>query len=153
MIIKRIVKALLKVGGRIKQWAEEEEKPLYSEKEEHEVEREVHSLWDFLSFTKNTQAYHLINVIGFDEWVDMQEIRRRIKELFGIEYKNERSLYPYLKTLVDINLIETTNIGGRRKWRKKELLFEIVKEKKSREKPEKEKQKEKIKLKIKKEME
>lgn len=83
----------------------------------------------------------------------MQEIRRRIKELFGIEYKNERSLYPYLKTLVDINLIETTNIGGRRKWRKKELLFEIVKEKKSREKPEKEKQKEKIKLKIKKEME
>lgn len=152
MVIKRIVKTLLKIGVRIKQWAEEEER-LYDEKEEPETEREVRSLWDFLSFAENTQAYHLVNVIGFDEWVDMQEIRRRIKELFGMEYKNERSLYPYLKTLVDINLIETTNIGGRRKWRKKELLFEIVSEKKTEKGDKKEKQKEKVKLKVRKETE
>lgn len=152
MVIKGIVKALLKLGARVKRWVEEEE-PLYSEKGEPEIEREVHSLWDFLSFAENTQAYHLVNVIGFDEWVDMQEIRRRIKELFGMEYKNERSLYPYLKTLVDINLIETTNIGGRRKWRKKELLFEIVEEKKSEKGVEKERHKEKVKLKVRKETE
>ena len=67
----------------------------------------------------------MINVIGFEEWVDMAEIRRRVKEIFSVEYKNEKSLYPYLKTLTDVNLFETTNIGGRKKWKKKELLFEL----------------------------
>ncbi len=140
-----MIKALLRIGGKIRKWAEEEEEPLYKPEKEVETETEIRSLWDVLSFTENTQAYHLVNVIGFDEWIDMQEIRRRIKELFGVEYKNERSLYPYLKTLVDINLIETMNIGGRRKWRKKELLFEVV-----REKPKDKKEKEKIKIRIRK---
>jgi hypothetical protein len=147
MVIKKILRTLINLGAKIKSWAEENNESLY-EKDfpEQEPEKEIRSLWDFLSFTENTQAYHLVNVLGFDEWIDMQEIRRRIKELFGVEYKNERSLYPYLKTLVDINLIETMNIGGRRKWRKKELLFEIAKE--SAKEGKKEKKKEKVAKKV-----
>lgn len=86
---------------------------------------EFHSIWNFLSVKENTQAFHLKEVIGFEEWVDMEEIRRRIFELFGIQYKNERSLYPHLKTLVDLDLFETTDIGGRRKWRKKDRFLKI----------------------------
>ncbi|MCX8189752.1 MAG: hypothetical protein N3F05_00820 [Candidatus Diapherotrites archaeon] len=126
MVVKRILKALIKLGIKIKNWAiEEDESSVYSRVEYSESNKELRSLWDFLSFNENTQAYHLVNVLGFDEWVDMPEIRRRIKELFGVDYKNERSLYPYLKTLVDINLVETHSIGGRRKWRKREFLFEV----------------------------
>jgi len=128
MIIKNILRSLIKFGAKIKEWATEENSTsLYKTKTENETfEREIRSIWDFLSFNENTQAYHLVNVLGFDEWIDMTEIRRRIKELFGVEYKNERSLYPYLKTLVDINLVEAMNIGERRKWRKKEVLFETI---------------------------
>ncbi|MEM4662435.1 MAG: hypothetical protein QXM75_00180 [Candidatus Diapherotrites archaeon] len=123
--MKRLIRFLIKIGSRIKNWATEEER-IYKSIPEEEVKKEIRSLWDFLSFNENTQAYHLVNVLGFDEWVDMPEIRRRIKELFGVDYKNERSLYPYLKTLVDINLVETHSVGGRMKWRKKECLFEIA---------------------------
>lgn len=87
-----------------------------------EVE-EVRTVWDFLKFQENTQADHLSKVIGFEEWVDMEEMRRRIQELFGVNYKNERSLYPYLKALSDAGLFESTSAGGRRKWRKKDLLI------------------------------
>ncbi|MEM4598125.1 MAG: hypothetical protein QW400_00340 [Candidatus Diapherotrites archaeon] len=126
MVVKKILRALIKLGGKIKSWAiEEKERSVYDGIEYEEENKELRSLWDFLSFNENTQAYHLVNVLGFDEWVDMPEIRRRIKELFGVDYKNERSLYPYLKTLVDINLVETHSIGGRRKWRKREFLFEV----------------------------
>lgn len=111
-----------------------EKAPITEEKEEIE---EIHSIWDFLTLKENTQAAHLTQVIGFDEWVDMEEIRRRILELFGIQYKNERSLYPHLKTLSDLGLFETTDVGGKRKWRKKDLLLKIKKKK------EKEKSKEK----------
>jgi hypothetical protein len=94
---------------------------------------EVHSIWDFLQFNEHTQAFHLASVIRFDEWATMDEIRRRIFELFQIDYENERSLYPYLKTMVDIGIIETNNIGGKRKWRKKDLLIKIDKEEKEAE--------------------
>ena len=63
----------------------------------------------------------------------MDEIRRRIWDLFQIEYKNDRSLYPYLKTMVDLGLIETSNIGGRRKWRKKDLLVKLNEKKELKE--------------------
>ena len=96
-------------------------------------EVEIASIWDYLEFNENTQAAHLSSVIRYDEWVSMDEIRRRIWDLFQIDYKNERSLYPYLKTLVDIGLIETSNIGGKRKWRKKDLLIKIEKKKKEKE--------------------
>lgn len=97
---------------------------------------EIRSIWDFLQFNEHTQAFHLASVIRFDEWATMDEIRRRIFELFQIDYENERSLYPYLKTMVDIGLIETNNIGGKRKWRKKDLLIKIEKEEKEEKKEE-----------------
>ncbi len=123
MLLKRLIGRIFLAFEQVKEWAETGER-VY-QKEDEETSKGIYSLWDFLSFSENTQAFHLVNVIGFDEWVDMEEIRRRIKEVFSIEYKNEKSLYPYLKTMTDINLFETTSIGGRRKWRKKNLLFEI----------------------------
>lgn len=105
------------------------EKTIY---ESQQVEgEEIHSIWDYLKFIENTQAFHLTSVIGFEEWVSMEEIKRRVKELFSVEYKNERSLYPYIKTLVDCGLFEVSNIGGKRKWRRKELLI-VVKAKKKK---------------------
>lgn len=89
------------------------------------VIEQVHSIWDYISFTAHSQAFHICNVLGFEEWVSMDEILRRIKELFGAEYKNDRSLYPYIKTLVDCTLLETTGFGGKKHWRKKELLIRI----------------------------
>ena len=88
-------------------------------------EKSVISVWDVLRLTEHTQAFHLVSVIRFDEWVTMDEVRRRIFELFQVDYENERSLYPYLKTMVDLGLIESTNIGGKRKWRKKDLLVKV----------------------------
>lgn len=135
MIIKSFIRKLFKVFRKVEKWSEIEEKTIYLEKQEGEV-RVIYSIWDYLKFKENTQAFHLSNVIGFDEWVDMEEIRRRIKEIFRMEYKNERSLYPYIKTLEDIGLMEVTNIGGRRKWRKKELFIKIKRRKKDKEKAE-----------------
>lgn len=106
---------------------------LYSQEPIKNKEVRVLSVWDVLKFNDNTQAFHLSSVIRFDEWVTMDEIRRRIFEIFQIDYQNERSLYPYLKTLVDIGLIESTNIGGKRKWRKKDLLIKIEKEEEEKE--------------------
>gem|GEM_PF-849448 len=87
--------------------------------------KEVHSIWDYLKFREGSQAKHLADVIGFEEWIAMDEIRRRVKEVYGIDYNNERSLYPYLKALTDANLYETSDIGGKRKWRKKDLYITI----------------------------
>jgi len=117
--------------------AKEQEKPLAASiVSEAKVKIEVRSIWDFLQFNEHTQAFHLASVIRFDEWAAMDEIRRRIFELFQIDYENERSLYPYLKTMVDIGLIETNNIGGKRKWRKKDLLIKLEKEEKEAQKQE-----------------
>jgi hypothetical protein len=100
--------------------------PIYQEPAtKEELETQILSIWDVLKCNEHTQAYHLVSVIPYDEWVDMDEIRRRIWDLFQIEYKNDRSLYPYLKTMVDLGLIETSNIGGKRKWRKKDLLIKL----------------------------
>jgi hypothetical protein len=109
---------------------------LYKEEMPQEtVEKHILSIWDSIKCNEHTQAYHLVSVIPFDEWIDMDEIRRRIYDLFQIEYKNDRSLYPYLKTMVDLGLIETSNIGGKRKWRKKDLLIKLEEEAKKEEIP------------------
>ena len=106
---------------------------IYQENEEViEDKIEIISIWDVLDSQEHTQAHHLISVIPFDEWVSMDEIRRRIWDIFQIEYQNDRSLYPYLKTMVDLGLIETSNIGGRRKWRKKDLLIKKNEKKKEK---------------------
>ncbi len=99
---------------------------------EEEGIEEIHTVWDYLSLLDHTQAFHISSVIGFEEWVSMNEIRRRIFELFGIEYKNERSLYPYIKTMVDLGLLESTSAGGKKKWRKRDLLIKIKSKKKER---------------------
>ena len=119
----RIVK---KIQNFFKKLLNKEEKKtiLYEFEESKEPEHFV-SIWDYLPFRENTQASHLSKVIGFEEWVSMKEIFRRIKELFGIEYKNDKSLYPYLKTLTDIGLFETNDVGGQRKWRKKEIIIKV----------------------------
>ena len=100
--------------------------PEYKEaSQEHKTIEEIHSVWDYIKFIEQSQAHHICSVLGFEEWVTMEEILRRIKEIFGIEYKNERSLYPYIKTLVDCGFLETTAFGGKMKWRKKEVLIKI----------------------------
>ncbi len=121
MVIKRAIRGILKALKSVASWAEEE--TIYREGKKEE--RTLISVWDYLSFKENSQAAHLVSVIGHDEWVPMAEIRRRILEIFGIEYKNEKSLYPYIKTLVDSNLLEKNSTGGKMQWRKKELLFEV----------------------------
>ena len=81
------------------------------------------NVWQYIIPKENKQAEHILSVINLDDWEDMDEIRKRIKEKFSIEYKHEKSLYPYIKTLVDISLLETSSVGGKRKWRKKNLLI------------------------------
>ena len=87
---------------------------------------EIHSIWDYLKLNENTQAAHIIAVLGFDEWVPMEEIMRRVRELFHVDYQNDRSLYPYMKTLVDVGLVETQSTGGKKKWRKKDTLIKLT---------------------------
>ncbi len=97
------------------------------------VFEEFHSIWDHLSLRENSQVYFILNVVGFEEWVSMDEILRRIEELFGVKFKNKRSLYPYVKTMVDLNLMESLSVGDKMKWRKKEILIKIKKKKKKKE--------------------
>jgi hypothetical protein len=130
--IQAVLRRLLGIEERIPKNTEIVDQPLLKAEGEPTVPlspgpeaEEYHSIWNFLDIKENTQAFHLKEVIGFEEWVDMEEIRRRIFELFGIQYKNERSLYPHLKTLVDLGLFETTDVGGRRKWRKKDQYLKI----------------------------
>lgn len=86
---------------------------------------EIHNLWDYIKFNTQSQAHHICSVLGFEEWVPMEEILRRIKELFGVEYKNERSLYPYIKTLVDCGLLETSGFSSKKHWRKRDLIIRL----------------------------
>lgn len=126
MPLKRLLRRLFGAFKRVDQWSQTPgDSSIYIESKKTEEKQTLLSVWDILRFRDNTQAYHLNGVLGFDEWVDMEEIRRRVYEIFGAEYKNFRSLYPYLKTLVDLGLMETTSAGGRRKWRKIALLVSV----------------------------
>lgn len=129
-MLKRFVRGI--VGGLLKiaNWAGTEDKApagetIYERQKGGPVSEEVHSIWDYLEFAENSQAFHLVGVAGFEEWTDMEEIKRRIVEIYKIEYKNDRSLYPYIKTLTDTGLFETTSAGGRRKWRKRDLVIKL----------------------------
>jgi hypothetical protein len=130
MVFKKIVRKLIGLLDGARNWSQESKtiENLHERSSETEEKKKIFSLWDFVDFQADTQADHLAKVVGFEEFVDMDEIRRRIHELMQIEYKNERSLYPYIKTLADLGFFETNNVGGRRKWRKREMLFEIVTE-------------------------
>jgi transposase len=89
-----------------------------------QLQNKINTIWDILRIKENTQAEHLIKVIPSDQWIDMEEIKQRIKLEFNIEYKNEKSLYPYLKTLTDINLIKLNNTGKKRSWKKNIIIIE-----------------------------
>ncbi|MCX6798580.1 MAG: hypothetical protein NTW59_00610 [Candidatus Diapherotrites archaeon] len=128
MVLKKIVSGLFKVFHRLEAWSGAQ-KGVYGQEAPPSGEEPsggLHSVWDYLRFRENTQAFHISGVLGFEEWVGMDEIRRRVREIFGVEYKNERSLYPYLKTLGDMGLVENSDAGGRRQWRKKDVLIKIV---------------------------
>lgn len=129
MVIKSIVKAIVRGLLKIKQWAEEEqvEESIYKQDTAKEMQetKTIISIWDILEFKEGSQADHLNQVTSFDEWLSMNEIRQRIESFLNVKYKNQRSLYPYLKTLVDCGFFETSNVGGLRKWRKKDKLIEI----------------------------
>ncbi|MFH1588631.1 MAG: hypothetical protein ABIA76_04825 [Candidatus Diapherotrites archaeon] len=103
-------------------------------KEKQELFDELHSIWEYIRFRENTQAFFISQIVGFEEWVSMEEIIRRIEEVFGIKFKNSRSLYPYIKTLVDLNLMEAISAGGKMKWRKKEVLINLSEKEKEKEK-------------------
>ncbi|MBM3281844.1 MAG: hypothetical protein FJY86_00700 [Candidatus Diapherotrites archaeon] len=85
----------------------------------------VINVWNYLTFKEGSQAHHITKILDFEEWIPMEEILRRVNELFGIQYQNERSLYPYLKTLVDAGLLEASMLGGKMRWRKKNLMQTI----------------------------
>jgi len=91
-----------------------------------ELKNELNTIWDLLKIKDNTQAEHIIKSLSPDKWTTMEELRQNIKLEFNIEYKNEKSLYPYLKTLTDINLIKINNTGKKRTWKKNII---IIKEK------------------------
>jgi len=127
--MKRVVRYFINIFRRISSWAgtDEQKGPQIAKAEAplRQEELEIQSIWGYLSFNDNTQAFHLNGIIGFEEWITMEEIRRRIEEVYKTRYLNDRSLYPYIKTLADCGLFETSNVGGRRKWRKRELLIKV----------------------------
>ena len=131
MFLIDLLKSFFRGGSKTTQLAIKIDESIYHT--EQDVE-EIHSVWDYIKLNENTQAFHLSAVLGFEEWISMDEILRRIKELFGMDYKNDRSLYPYIKTLVDIGLVETTNVGGKKRWRKKDILIKVKGEKKEKKK-------------------
>ncbi len=85
----------------------------------------VINVWNYLKFKEGSQAHHITKVLDFEEWITMEEILRRVNELFGVQYQNERSLYPYLKTLVDSGLLEANMLGGKMRWRKRNMMQTI----------------------------
>jgi hypothetical protein len=89
-----------------------------------DIKNKLKTIWDILKINDNTQAEHLLKSIPSDQWVTMDEIKKKITLEFNIEYKNEKSLYPYLKTLVDINLIKINNTGKKRSWKKNIIILE-----------------------------
>lgn len=115
-LLKKIFFRGEKAGGK------SDRNTIYNEKD---LAEQIHSIWDYIKLNENTQASHIIAVLGFDEWIPMEEIMRRIRELFRVDYQNDRSLYPYIKTLVDVGLVEAQSTGGKKKWRKRDVLIKV----------------------------
>ncbi len=88
-----------------------------------QLKNQLNTIWDILKIKENTQAEHIIKSIPSDKWTTMDEIRHNIKLEFNIEYKNEKSLYPYLKTLTDVNLVKINNTGKKRTWKKNIIII------------------------------
>ncbi len=104
---------------------EKQKEPTDSIYPEESIVEEVHSVWDYIKINPQSQAFHICNVLGFEEWVPMNEILRRVQEMFGVSYQNERSLYPYIKTLLDCGFLESAGFAGKKHWRKTDLIIKI----------------------------
>ena len=89
-----------------------------------ELKNDINTIWDIIKIKENTQAEHIIKCTPTNKWITMDELRQNIKLEFNVEYTNEKSLYPYLKTLVDVNLIKMNNIGKKRTWKKNIIIIE-----------------------------
>jgi len=86
--------------------------------------KQINTIWDIIKARENTQAEHIINCLPDDEWIDMEDLKNRIKLQYNVEYQNEKSLYPYIKTLTDINLVKVNNSGKKRTWKKNIIIIE-----------------------------
>ncbi|HOZ35712.1 MAG TPA: hypothetical protein PLK55_01875 [archaeon] len=86
--------------------------------------KKINTIWDVIKARENTQAEHIIACLPDDEWIDMEDLKNRIKLQYNVEYQNEKSLYPYIKTLTDINLIKVNNSGKKRTWKKNIIIIE-----------------------------
>lgn len=86
--------------------------------------KKINTIWDVIKARENTQAEHIIACLPDDEWIDMEDLKNRIKLQYNVEYQNEKSLYPYIKTLTDINLIKVNNSGKKRTWKKNIIILE-----------------------------
>lgn len=84
----------------------------------------INTIWDIIKIRENTQAEHIITCLPDDEWVDMEDLKNRIKLQYNVEYQNEKSLYPYIKTLTDINLVKVNNSGKKRTWKKNIIIID-----------------------------
>ncbi len=142
-MLKAIFRSVFKSLSKLQQWAEdgpvsESNKYTTTTQISHKLTEmseglktqgtprfQIVNVWDHLTFKEGSQAHHITKVLDYEEWVSMEEILRRVNELFGILYQNERSLYPYLKTLVDSGLLEASMNGGKMKWRKKNLMITV----------------------------
>ena len=142
-MIKNFFRSVFRSLRGLQAWAEEGTKNETPMRKEHtqtnnqititsevpiEKKYRIINLWDYLVFNENTQANHITKKLNYEEWNTMEEILRRVKELFVIEYLNDRSLYPYIKTLVDTGLLEVNMSGGKMRWKKKGLLVSIIDE-------------------------
>ncbi len=142
-MIKAVLRSVFKSLSKLQQWAEDGSAnegnkymttkqvaskftEMSERKNNNSVPRfQVVNVWDYLNFKEGSQAHHIIKILDYEEWITMEEILRRVNELFGILYQNERSLYPYLKTLVDSGLLEASMNGGKMRWRKKNLMITV----------------------------
>lgn len=86
--------------------------------------KQINTIWDIIKARENTQAEHIIHCLPDDEWIDMEDLKNRIKLQYNVEYQNEKSLYPYIKTLTDINLVKVNNSGKKRTWKKNIIIIE-----------------------------
>jgi len=76
MFLIDLLKSFFRGGSKTTQSAIKIDESIYHT--EQDVE-EIHSVWDYIKLNENTQAFHLSAVLGFEEWISMDEILRRIK--------------------------------------------------------------------------
>ena len=65
-----------------------ESKNIVNEKKEIILKSDFESytnIWEYIKPKENTQAHHILSVVILDDWLDMDQIREKIKNLFYIK--------------------------------------------------------------------